>query len=205
MQIANEVRAVSPIAIDTQRIVLTRQFASTNPVEVLAYATKHDHPTLIKETAPYLARLPAIQIAEQLPTRYVLPWVRYFLCGLIVLAYPFFKLEYRAVWDAIFEDASKFVLAAETSNRNKRATYFASSLISEACYACKVSMLTTIQELKEMPSVSELKDSLAKPRPPLMTCLTPACAYATMFPRVCQDMKTKIDTLAVFRIPAPLP
>lgn len=66
-------------------------------------------------------------------------------------------------------------------------------------------MLTTIQELKEMTSVSELKEALAKPWPPLMTCLTPACAYVTILPRVCQDMKTKIDTLAVFRTLSPIP
>ncbi|KJA16728.1 hypothetical protein HYPSUDRAFT_147340, partial [Hypholoma sublateritium FD-334 SS-4] len=65
-----------------------RQFVPTNAVEVLAYATKHDHPTLIKEVAPHLARLPAIQIVEQLPTRYVVPWVRRLRCNAIVVAHP---------------------------------------------------------------------------------------------------------------------
>lgn len=55
--------------------VLDRQFLAKNPIEILTHAAKHGHPKLIKEVAPHLARLPIIKVVEQLPSRYVIPWV----------------------------------------------------------------------------------------------------------------------------------
>ncbi|KAF8958868.1 hypothetical protein BDZ97DRAFT_1840374 [Flammula alnicola] len=52
-----------------------RQFIPKNAVEILAHATRHDHPNLIQDVAPHLVRLPMMDVVGQLPPRYIVPWV----------------------------------------------------------------------------------------------------------------------------------
>ncbi|KAJ7664099.1 hypothetical protein B0H17DRAFT_1092315 [Mycena rosella] len=46
--------------------------------EVLAYAAKHDYPTLVYEAAPFTFDIPLAEVVGMLPQYLVLPWVRYF-------------------------------------------------------------------------------------------------------------------------------
>lgn len=71
----------SPISIAEP---LSRQFIKEHPLEILAHAAKHDYPKLIRDVAPALVRHPVMFVAEQLPSRYVIPWVSPPLLNVIV-------------------------------------------------------------------------------------------------------------------------
>lgn len=60
-------------------VFLDRQFVPTHPLEILLHGAKHDHPGLIKRVAPHVVRLPIMQVVQQLPPRYLVPWVSLFL------------------------------------------------------------------------------------------------------------------------------
>lgn len=48
---------------------------SSHPLKVLKHAARHDYPNLVKEAVSYLVRLPTADVAEYLPTGYIIPWV----------------------------------------------------------------------------------------------------------------------------------
>ncbi|CAK5272348.1 unnamed protein product [Mycena citricolor] len=54
-----------------------RDMAKEHPVEVAAYAAKHDYPCLLGEIGPMMISLPAIDVADLLPPNLFRPWTRY--------------------------------------------------------------------------------------------------------------------------------
>ncbi|CAK5272717.1 unnamed protein product [Mycena citricolor] len=54
-----------------------RDMGKDHPVEVAAYAAKHDYPYLLGEIGPMMISMPAIDVADLLPPNLFRPWTRY--------------------------------------------------------------------------------------------------------------------------------
>lgn len=52
-----------------------RSHVSKHPLEVLSHAARHDYPGLIQDAVPHLLRKPMVDVIEQLPTKFIVPWV----------------------------------------------------------------------------------------------------------------------------------
>jgi hypothetical protein len=59
-----------------------RQFIADHAADVLAYALKHDYPSLVDQIAPTLVTRPLSSVLEKLPVNYMAPWVRSSLLSL---------------------------------------------------------------------------------------------------------------------------
>jgi hypothetical protein len=55
--------------------MIIRQFVADYGVDVLAYAVKHDYPSLVDQIAPTLVTKPLSSVLEKLPRDYTTPWV----------------------------------------------------------------------------------------------------------------------------------
>ncbi|PPR06027.1 hypothetical protein CVT26_007506 [Gymnopilus dilepis] len=157
------------------------------PFKILQHASRHDYPNLIQEAVSYLVRLPTADVAEHLPSGYIIPWIRY-----------------RAIWDSFFEDAVKKLMELRLSNPayGQRNVFFTASLQPQICHFCLVSAIKAIQELKQLTDVKELKDSLSKSRPALIGCLSASCQYSNAITNACTEIKSNIEqtpNFAVFR------
>ncbi|PPQ96028.1 hypothetical protein CVT25_013890 [Psilocybe cyanescens] len=161
-----------------------RSHVSKHPLEVLSHAARHDYPGLIQDAVPHLLRKPMVDVIEQLPTKFIVPWVRF-----------------RESWDSSFEQAIKGVLELRVVPPNtvtKHAIYFSRSLEPEICSICMVSVLTTLYKLKEMETVEDLKEALTKKRAKQAGCLSSACQYVNIVASTCANLKTKLDELPAF-------
>ncbi|KAJ6552304.1 hypothetical protein DFH09DRAFT_1167609 [Mycena vulgaris] len=54
-----------------------RDMVHEHPVEVAAYAAKHDYPYLVSQVAPMMISMPPVDVIDLLPGYLVLPWIRY--------------------------------------------------------------------------------------------------------------------------------
>ncbi|KAJ6454048.1 hypothetical protein DFH09DRAFT_1385002 [Mycena vulgaris] len=54
-----------------------RDMVHEHPVEVAAYAAKHDYPYLVSQVAPMMLSMSPVDVIGQLPGYLVLPWIRY--------------------------------------------------------------------------------------------------------------------------------
>ncbi|CAK5282568.1 unnamed protein product [Mycena citricolor] len=54
-----------------------RDMGKDHPVEVAAYAAKHDYPHLLGEIGPMMISMPAVDVADLLPPNLFRPWTRY--------------------------------------------------------------------------------------------------------------------------------
>ncbi|KAF5318739.1 hypothetical protein D9619_011048 [Psilocybe cf. subviscida] len=165
-----------------------RQFTAKHPLEILSHAAKHDYPKLIRDVAPALVRHPVVFVAEQLPPRYLVPWLRY-----------------HEKWDLIFDSAAKYIfglqLATSPRTTYQRNAYFSTSMQGQACHSCILAMLKKVQEMKEILSVDELTTVLKQPHPPLLsTCIASSCQYTLVMSKVCTDMQAKIEGMDPFSL-----
>ncbi|KDR76653.1 hypothetical protein GALMADRAFT_96381 [Galerina marginata CBS 339.88] len=161
-----------------------KSFISKYPLKVLEHSARHDYPTLIQDAVPNLVRLPMADVAEHLPSRYIIPWIRY-----------------RGLWDSFFDDAVKSAMELRiySPTYNAKNFYFTGSLQPQICHFCLVSVLKTFQELRLLDSLAELKEALSKPRPRVMGCTSSACQYHNVITTACSDIKTRMENVPPFR------
>ncbi|KAF4616878.1 hypothetical protein D9613_008924 [Agrocybe pediades] len=158
-----------------------KSFVSAHPMQIISHATRHDYPTLIEELIPHLARRSVVEVAQELPNRYIIPWLRY-----------------RSACDAIFEAAMEDALAlpiAPPYSGTKSVGYFGRSKKAEICSHCLLLVIRAIRELSALESVEELKKALSAKRTRVMGCLSSACRYVEVVSKTCYDIKSKVDEM----------
>ncbi|KAF9556373.1 hypothetical protein CPC08DRAFT_641664, partial [Agrocybe pediades] len=58
---------------------------TTSPTRaIISHASRHDYPSLIEELIPHLARRSVVEVAQELPSRYIIPWVCTFVSAFLI-------------------------------------------------------------------------------------------------------------------------
>ncbi|KAH9479313.1 hypothetical protein JR316_0007902 [Psilocybe cubensis] len=127
-----------------------RSFIPQYATEIFVYAIKHDHPKLMNDAVPYLARSPFVPVLKQIPPAYMVPWSRY-----------------HDAWLAVFREATKHIKKILPSSTNQchvaTSSSFSSSfsmLPDQICNACRCSLFTWVSNLEEINNVTVLNTAL---------------------------------------------
>ncbi|KAF8890805.1 hypothetical protein CPB84DRAFT_1711302 [Gymnopilus junonius] len=168
--------------------VRLREFLPEHATDIFLHAVKHDYPDLMNETALLLGRSPFCESLGRLPPQCVLPWI-----------------EYRAEWQAVFENAIQFI--QRTMIHSNADCFDASSEPSKPrhfiCSNCRPCLITWVMELERMGSVSLLKKALENPilspynpnHTWCHSCVGNHCKHVSRVVRMCQDA---IDAIPPF-------
>jgi len=165
-------------------------------MDVLSHGVKHDCKKLIQHAIPHLARHPLIKIAELLPHRYILAWVRECLIiSSVQKIFTSYQIHYHQAFETIFDSALTTILSFKVASPNtgsRPGLSFTKSLQPQVCHACIVGMINSLEEMKLIESVVELEQVLGKQNTFLKGCISTSCQYTTAFETICSEIKEKV-------------
>jgi len=161
-----------------------RSFLPKYALEILIHAARHDCTKLVQQAIPHLGRHSLTKIACLLPSRYVLPWIRY-----------------HQAFESIFSNALTSILSlriASPTTGSRPGVYFTRSLQSEVCHACMILMINNLEEMKSVEALEEVEKMLGKPKTGVRLCMSTSCQYSTAFEKICTEVKQEIKDLKFY-------